>query len=273
MKNLTLSFILLFALIGFTAPMAIGQEEEQPTTYLMVDYMKISDGRFADYETLEGIWKKIHKARIEAEMSEGWYFFRVAAPRGANAEYDYVTINRFAGEAQLAAAFEGDSFIPEGAEKLLNEKEKAMLSKTGEIRDIVKSEVWQAVDVAFAEDFLQAKVQVFNYFNIKDGHTRAEHQKMERDIWLPVHKARVDAGAMKGWASLTMVMPYGTEQAYQDATIDIYKDMTQFLSPHKVPEFFKKVHPGKDATALIDKIFEVTEIVRGEVRMRLDHIE
>lgn len=273
MKNLIFSFAALLGLAGLTTTSTFAQDAEQPNTYLMIDYMKVKDGQFANYETLEGIWKKIHKARIEAGMSEGWYFFGVASPRGANTEYDYVTINRFSGEEQLAAVYESPSFIPEGAEKLLNEKERAMVQKTEEFRDIVKSEVWRAVDVAFAEDFLEAKVQVFNFFSIKEGHTSAEHQKMERDIWLPVHKARVDDGAMKGWASLTMMMPYGTEQAYQDATIDVYKDMKQFMSPQNVPDYFKKVHPGKDTDTMINKIFDVAEIMRGEVRMRLDHIE
>lgn len=273
MKNLIFSLSTVLLLVCLSTSSTFAQEADQPNTYLMIDYMKIKDGQFANYETLEGIWKKIHKARIEAGMSEGWYFFGVASPRGANAEYDYVTINRFSGEEQLAAAFESESFIPDGADKLLNEKEKAMVQKTGEFRDIVKSEVWRAVDVAFAEDFLEAKVQVFNFFSMKEGHTSTEHQKLEREIWLPVHKARVDAGAMKGWASLTMVMPYGTEQAYQDATIDIYKDMKQFMSPHKMTEYFKKVHPGKDPNAMINKIFDVTEIMRGEVRLRLDHVE
>lgn len=272
MKNLIWTFSILLIVVVFSTQTISAQETEQQSTYLMIDYMKVKDGQFADYEALEAIWKKIHKARIEADMSEGWYFFRVVAPSGANMEYDYVTINRFVGEEQLAKVYE-TAFIPDGIEKLLTEKEMAMAQKTGQYRDIVKSEVWMAQDAAFADDFLEAKVQVFNFFTLKEGHTRAEHQQIESDIWKPVHQARVDAGRMKGWASLSMVMPYGTEQTYQDATIDIYADMKQFMSPYEFEAFFKKAHPGKDANALMNKIGKVAEIMRGEVRMKLDHIE
>ena len=163
--------------------------------------------------------------------------------------------------------------MPPGAEKLLNEKEMAMVNRTEQIRDIVKSEVWQAEDAALAEDFLTAKVQVFNFFTLKAGQTRAAHQKIESEIWKPVHQARVDAGTMKGWISLSMVLPYGTEQVYQDATVDIYADMKQFMSPYKIPEFFSKVHVGKDAEAMMNKVSDVAELMRGEVRIMLDYVE
>lgn len=272
MRNLIKFFVAAFLFWGCSFATVQAQEASDEPVFLMVDYMKVKPGMQEDYLALEKVWKKIHKLRIDAEASEGWYFYRVVSPSGSNAEYDFVTYNRLVGVKQMAGVYE-NPFVPAGAEKALTAEEMALVQRTGEIRDIVKSEVWRARDWVFAEDFLKAKIEVFNYFKLKPGKTRADHASVEIDIWKPVHKARIDAGKMKGWGILSLAMPYGTDVPYQDATIDIYQDMTQFMMPYQMTDFFEKVHKGKDIEALMSKISTIADLTSGEVRMMIDYIE
>ncbi len=95
---------------------------------------------------------------------------------------------------------------------------------------------------------------------------------MEKDIWKPVHDARVKDGKMKGWVLLSMEMPFGSSTSYDMATIDLYKDMKQFLAPW-FEAYFKKVHPGKDVAELMKQTADATDLVKGDVRIIIDRLD
>ena len=215
--------------------------------------------------------KKIHQAKIKAGKLAEWALSRVVSPAGASAEFDYITRNTVVGEAQLAQMYESD-FFPDNWQSLLTEEELKLVQRTGKLRSIVKQEVWAGMDAVLSDDVQDAKVAVLNYFTHPEGKSTADHVKMEQELWKPVHEARVKDGSMKGWVMLQMLMPFGSELPYQEATVDIYSDMSQYMSPF-FEKYFAKVHPGKSIADVSKMTNDNADLTKGVVMMILDRTE
>lgn len=269
MRKLLMIFTLFSFTLFFTIPLS-AQNNEQPTTYHSLDYIKVNPGMYNDYLKLEKAWNKIHSANIKAGKYNQWVMDEVLYPRGANAEYDFVTRQSLRGKKQLTAFMEG-AFFPEDWQSLLNHEEMALVQRTGEIRTIVKSEIWSTIDGISAKDFTEAKIHVFNFFDRPKGKTRADHVKVEQAVWKPVHQERINAGTMKGWFLVGLVFPYGANMDYQDATVDVYSSIEDYFADGMI-DTFNKVHPGKDANKLIESTWDSATLIRGEVRMMVDRI-
>lgn len=126
--------------------------------------------------------------------------------------------------------------------------------------------------IVSAPDWEKGKIAVFNYFSSPAGKTRADHTKVEQDIWKPIHAARVKDGTMTRLALLNLELPFGAAMPYNMATVDFYTDMNAYLVGW-FNEYFAKVHPGKDVNELIRQTNAASSLDRGEVRMVLDRLD
>lgn len=243
-------------------------QDDQPTIYYSMDYMQVEPGNHKDYLACEKAWKKIHQHQKDAGIIEGWAIEMVLSPGGTDADYNYITRQRFKGEKQLSA-YLAQPYMPDNWESLLTADEVALVKRTSELRTWVKNEVWSSVERVLADDIEDAKVVVFNYFGIPEGKRRSEHFKMERDIWMPIHTARVKDGQMKGWVMLNRELPMGSMYDYGVATVDIFKDMDQFWAPFP-EDYFEKIHAGKDMDDLWEQTLAVSNRLSAELRLALD---
>ncbi len=266
MKPIKLLLLLAIVLCQTNATQA---QTNTPTYYNVYSYIKVKPGMRADYLKLEQAWKKIHAARIKAGKMDSWQLMEVLSPDGSSCEYNYVTRNTFVGEDQLAGFYE-DQYMPDNWTTQLTAAELDLVFRTDEIRTLVKNEVWETLDQTWATDHKNAKISVFNYFNFPEGKSSSDHVKVEKDIWKPVHEARIKDGKMKGWLLLRMDLPFGDAMPYQDATIDVYSDMRQYLAPFLLEEYFKKVHPGKTLAELLKETAAAVRLMKGELRMDID---
>jgi hypothetical protein len=265
-------FSILLAIL-FCQTQSVVAQQTPPTRYTMYSYMKVTPGMDDDYLKLEKAWKKLHIARKKAGKMDDWSLTVVLSPAGSGTEYNYVTRNVFLGAAQLAGYYQ-DAYMPDNWTSLLTPEEIALVNRTGELRTIVKEEVWTATDEVLAEDLRKnAKIAVFNYFDFPATGSHDKHVKNETEVWKPVHAARVKDGTMKGWVLLQMQFPFGANMPYQDATIDLYTDMNQYLATDWFNKYFAKLHPGKDVNQLLQQTTESATLVKGEVRMILDRLD
>ena len=240
------------------------------TNYDVYAYIKVKPGMGKDYLLLEKAWKKIHAAKKKAGQLDGWGLLEVLSPSGASTEYNYVAHNAFKGDDQLAGFFDGN-YMPDNWKTLLTADEIALVDRSNEIRTVVKNEVWSHVDAVFADKISLHAISVFNYFSLNEGKTRADHFKMENDIWKPIHSARIKDGAMEGWILLEMDLPFGSSMPYSIGTIDLYKDMKSYLKPW-FDLYFKKVYPTKKMADLI-KQSDTSKLIKGEVRRVVDVLD
>ncbi|HMQ48426.1 MAG TPA: hypothetical protein PKA00_13515 [Saprospiraceae bacterium] len=238
--------------------------------YYTFDYMKVAPGMHEEYLKLEKAWKKIHQANIKEGKYMAWELTRVEYPCGDNEEYNYVTRTNFRGEKQLAN-YLGNWTMPANLESLLSKEELALVERSSEIRTWVKSEVWFHEDMTVGKDINNEKIVVFNYFNFPESGSRTDHFRVEREIWKPVHEARIKDGKMIGWVMVGKTLPSGSAQPYFDATVDLYADWEQFLSLSNPIPYFEKIHAGKDFNQLFDETDAACDLLRQEVRMVLDN--
>ncbi len=269
MRNLQVFCSLIFCSLLFTQ-VTLKAQDDGPY-FVVFDYMKVAPGMSEDYLKLENAWKKIHQTRIDAGSLDGWSLHQVVMPSGAQGEYNYVTVNGYAGRKQLAGHFSADGPMPDDLSKILSPEELALVNLTSTIRDMIKTEVWQVRDMAEESSGANAMVSVFNYFKLKPGVLGREHGKMEAEVWKPVHEAKIKNGEMAGWAMASLFMPYGSEVPYSNATVDWYTDMEQMIMPAS-DGLFEKVHPGKNADDMYAKTRELADLLRAEVRYRIDRI-
>ncbi len=246
----------------------LAAQENEPQGYYAFDYMQVQPGKHEEYLKLEKAWKKIHEANIKAGKYGFWELTRVAYPTGANEPYNYVTRTNFRGEKQLADFIE--NWPTPDLNAILTPEERALVDRTNEIRTRVKSEIWAHTDLTVAGDVNTARVLVFNYFDIPEGATAGDHLRVEREIWKPVHEARHKDGKMKGWVLIDKLLPYGSADAYQHATVDLYTNMEQLLNQQNPIPWFEKVHAGKDIEKLLAETAAAGDLIRAEVRLVLD---
>lgn len=277
MKMHNCLFLLLFVL-GFTTTgqLAAQGEDETATTYVQMDYMKVAPGMHEEYRALEAVWRKIHAENIKAGKYNLWVLAQVAFPSGAHTSHNYVTRIMFRGEAQLANFMNGD-FMPENLETILNEKERALVNRTAEIRTLVKSEVFSSQEYIEAEDaeFGPGMVTVFNYFASPDGRNMnpADHLAAERDHWMPAHQERTKAGNMMAWVLLAKELPYGDHEAYHSATVDVYRDMNAYLTSNSPMPSMQSLYTPEQMQSIMQVTNEVASLIQAEVRVELDRLK
>lgn len=263
---LLISFLLGFFLINIQA------QQERPITYAVVNYMKVATENEIKYLTLEKeVFKKLHKERIKKGQLFGWYLFQVLSPRGAEATYNYVTVDMYLAKGNgLEAHFESWD-LP--MEELLNEGELARLKETDQTRTMVKQEIFQYKDGVWKDDYRRpAKFTVINYMKLKPDLFNSRYAELESKYWKPIHAQSIKEGNMAAWAMYYKQFPLGEEEAYDAATVDSYDHFNHTLESH-FDEIFPKVHPDKNKDAVLRETTDTRSLVKREVRLLVDFVQ
>ena len=115
-----------------------------PSKWVRLDYMKVKPGKTSDYLKAEREdWKAFHQTLVNDGQSTGWALWQRVFPGGANAEYDYVTSNRYASYADIMATDYEKTFKKASPSKNIND----IFNRTTSSRDLVRSELWEVVDM------------------------------------------------------------------------------------------------------------------------------
>ena len=116
--------------------------------FIQLDYMKVDQGNESEYWDVEtNIWKPVHQEFIKAGSRVGWSLWGRNFPSGAGLDYQYVTVNYLTDWSKIGAADYNDAFAKAHAGKSMDE----LFVKTNASRVLVKSELWEVVDKAFAQ--------------------------------------------------------------------------------------------------------------------------
>lgn len=255
------SIIVVFLIFSVSALIS------QNNKYFVYQYVKVPAAMENEYLKLEmEVWKKIHKARIDKGLLDGWFLYRVISPNGSKTEYNFVLTLQYNDAEKLAGHFE--SFGVDYTD-ILNNQEVAFALKTPELRDQVYEEVWQTEDELIQRnDDHMYRFQVFNAMRPRDGHTDAEYLAMEQKLWKPLHQMRVSLDRMHGWGLYTMIIPGGTERAYHWATVDYYDRFIDIMADNN--PLLAKIHGANKLNEINEKTVELRDQLRTEVRELLD---
>ncbi|HSO87712.1 MAG TPA: hypothetical protein VLQ91_14240 [Draconibacterium sp.] len=116
--------------------------------YIQLDYMKVEQGKDNEYIDVEtNVWKAVHQEFIKAGSRVGWSLWGRVFPSGAGLDYQYATVNYFSDFSKIGVADYNDAFSKAHAGKNTDD----LFAKTNASRVLVKSELWEVVDKAFAQ--------------------------------------------------------------------------------------------------------------------------
>src|SRR5215510_11197494 len=87
----------------------------------------------------------------------------------------------------------------------------------------------------------EAPYAVFEFMKIEPG-KNADYRKMEREIWMPIHRERVSKGLIKSWSLWGMRYPGGTAREYDAIAITTFGKFVDVENSYP-GEVYKKVHP------------------------------
>lgn len=116
--------------------------------YIEVDYMKVKPGNESAYvEVEQNIWKPIHNEFIKAGARVGWSLWSKVFPAGSASDYQFVTVNYFPDFQKIGAADYNAAYEKAHPGKNMDE----LGDKTTNSRDLVRSELWQVVDIVMKQ--------------------------------------------------------------------------------------------------------------------------
>jgi hypothetical protein len=109
---------------------------------------------------------------------------------------------------------------------------------------------------------------IFEFMKIGPGRA-ADYRKMEREIWMPIHRERVRMGLIKSWTLWGMRFPGGTAREYDTIAVTTYSNFADVENSYP-PEVFKKVHPKMTDEERNARTTATRSMVRTELATLLD---
>jgi len=211
------------------------------TKFIQVDYMKVVEGKYPEYQKLEQIWKTLHQERVQKGQIESWSFYVVALPPySTSREYDAVTVTVLGPFAKMESPYDEaqiakmDSFPP-----------------AGDSRKLVRSEVWSVYRTAGPELFA-SKFATVLFHKARPGQL-GDYLRAQTEHYAPINEALVKSGVRKAWHSLGIVYPSGTRGEYDWVTFDGFDrfdapvgNTTAGIDPARVTAAGKAVSAHRD---------------------------
>ena len=238
-----------------------------PSLFVVVDFMKVDPQNQSKYlEVEQEIWKPMHQERINQGIIVGWYLYAVEFS-GEGDEYNYVVLTLYDNAERLENPWASD--IPGKVHP--NKKMDELMKRTYDSRTHVKSELFYSIATA-PEIPLEkpAPYMQVNYMKVEPP-LRSEYERLESEIWLPIHNESIRSGRTTGWGLWSSLFPRGAERHYQYITLNTFSEYSYiFELDFSVP--FSNIHPNKNYAETQQKTWELRSIVRTELWDLIDYM-
>ncbi len=121
-------------------------KDAQDPKFVEVDYMKVKQGDDDEYLHVEDdIWKPVHEKFIKAGTRTGWSLWGRLYPSGYAMDYQYLTVNEFSNFSQINQP----DYVAAIKATHANKNVREIIEETNNSRELVKSELWELLDVAY----------------------------------------------------------------------------------------------------------------------------
>ena len=260
-RTLSLILALLGLIMSFNA-----YTQTIPSLFVVVDFMKVDPADNTKYlEVEQNIWKPLHEERIEQGIIVGWFLYAVDFS-GSGDEYNYVVINLYDDADNLENPWNAE--IPQTVLPEIPVDE--ILKRTRETRENVKTELFYSI--ATAPDIpleVPARYLQVNYMRVDPGQQSA-YERIESDIWLPMHNELIETGRTIGWGLWKSLFPRGAGRPYQYLTLNTFSEFSFIFDlDFSIP--FQKVHPGDDFAEISSATQGLRTVIRTELWDLVDY--
>ena len=227
MKKLMLVVVLLFLSIQMTA---------QEKLYLVFEFMKVDNEQESAYMETEEFWAKIHKERVKNGDITGWDLWRLQ-PGGEDQHFQYLTVTLFDDPVKMMSnAGDFNAAVKAAYPDMSDDDLDKHMTMTPKSRDLAVRIYLEMID-GTEDDFEMpiGTVAAINMMKV-DMNNYAKYEKMESEIFKPMHQRDVDNGVRANWGLLRFMVPYGSDTYASHITVDMYKDYDQMLNPPTVAD-------------------------------------
>lgn len=260
-------FRALILVVGLLSASVVPAQEDD-ALYVQVDYMKPLPEKAADYIWMEqNIYKPIHAERIRSGEVIAWQLYQVQYPRGADMEYDFVTVTVFANFNSMDEGVTEYEILVKNAhpDKTLTEVDQYAT----DTRKLVRSEVFKSIDLLPEYNTGMPQSLLIDYMKVPPV-KQDLYVRMEQEIWKPLHVFRLENENIKSWAFYELLFPGGLNYPYSHATV------TGFANWDKIKDSWPEdvwttVHPNASRDELEDRAHETRDLVSTQIWKLLDY--
>jgi len=237
-----------------------------PSLFIVADYMKVQPGLVGEYlEVEQTIWKPLHQQRITHGIIVGWYLYAVSFA-GSGSEFNYVVLNLYDDQKNLENPWSAE-ILAQVHPKM---EAQEIMTRTNQSRVNVRSELFYSIAVAPEIPLAEpaAYLQV-NYMKVDPG-MQNDYEKLESEIWQPVHNELVNNKRTAGWGLWAVLFPRGADRSYQYCTLNAFSDFS-YVFDLNYANSFSIVHADKDLEETLKLTRETRTIVSTELWELIDY--
>ena len=202
--------IAAIGLLILLVPFSVASAQSEDANYLKFDYIKVQPANVSLYiDYMSSTWKPLYQKRVEAGTIDSWALYRVFFPGGARGDYNFVAITSAAGMNTFETLRPRDLLE---LEKKNGNQVNQMMARANNLRTIMYSELWKAINKVAVEESPPhpAKYVNMDYMHVTPGKDY-DYQMLEDEFAKPIHEERIQLDNMQGWELYQLLTPGGTE--------------------------------------------------------------
>ncbi len=238
-----------------------------PPKFALIEFFKLEWGKAAEHRKIEQeLWMPIHRERAKLGKIKSWSLWNVRFSRGAESEYDRVTITTFDKFADVET-----SYPPESISKPHpNLKFAEILARTVAVRKQARQELIELTESTQLNPQPLPPYAVIVFFKPEPG-KGAEAVELVRKYIKPVHQERVNRGILKSWMYFNVRFPGGASREYNHIGLS-FNDKFEHLETTFPEGLFSKVHPNTNPADITAQLGAARKQVRSEVLTLLEQV-
>ncbi len=256
--HLLLALFIMSGLLFGTA-----QAQETPSeVFLEVTKLKKANDDFLAVE--REIVKPFVQKRIEQGNQIAHFLFRVVYPNSED-EHDYIALDVYGDFNHIQLGQEhvmriaSEVFPPEHHAAII-ERYKGAATRLGSSVYVVRDEIFPGLQAASEEPGRFVRV---NFMDVK-GSQYAAYEKMESEVFKPLHREAAHRGWLHEWVLAERLLPYGSEWKDDFLTFDVFREWKD-LNAGSLSELLPAVHPELNSEKLWEEIQALRTLERSEI--------
>ena len=206
--------------------------------------------------------KPFHEELIRQGVLVGWAFYKVDFPNGSDCNCEFREVRAFT-DIKSMDILSSDAFTMEVAQKVFPDQNLEELMVMFREKVEFKNSQIYALEDELVPGPSKSHMLVVNFMDVKQG-MDSEYEKMEKEVFKPVHEASRKAGKLVDWSMWERVIPYGADFDHDYLTIDVWGSYEN-MADQDMGAFWKEIHPDMKPGEAFAKMDEIRDLRRAEV--------